>query len=522
MNTQQEPQYTVLQIKLHETIASTEAWHLMRRNDDGQPYFPDNANPEKSSGNRILIDPFTFTKQYCNNGLPSNTSNKDKTGNNSNAGTICNIMRAVNARIQSAGVKTRKNQKRALEIVASGSYETMSALNEAQLQEWARLTVKWAEETFHKENIVAAVLHVDEKTPHIHFIIVPIDNCTSRRSRSRARKIKKETGHDTSSKLKKCLRLSADEFFNTQKNKEYHTSYAKDVGAHFGLKRPVEGTPGSKKSHIPSIEYNRRLEREKNQLVQELQELKKQRAELLPKEAAAEILDKKILSLKKERESLEKELSDIRKQAQEATKMVKLYDEVIKRTSKDWEPKKTTNGYEAEDVEHLMALYRSLLILEGHHKKQLEENKRQTDELRNYSGRIATEMGQLRDLYNSPALLQKRLAEIQKKDAEERAKEILEYVFEKDVSIHSIDYSKTKDYLPIVARFTMSGLSSPAFAVITREYDVRCTRDLSVSSLEIAKKRWDEPIWAFKKTWEQVSEGKAAAKQRSTGPTLHR
>lgn len=42
--------------------------------------------------------------------------------------------------------------------------------------DWEQVNVKWLQDTFGKGNVISAVLHMDETTPHIHAIIVPVHN----------------------------------------------------------------------------------------------------------------------------------------------------------------------------------------------------------------------------------------------------------------------------------------------------------------------------------------------------------
>ena len=46
--------------------------------------------------------------------------------------------------------------------------------NEDRLDEWCSDNLKYLADTFGRENIVSAVLHMDEQTPHIHATLVPI------------------------------------------------------------------------------------------------------------------------------------------------------------------------------------------------------------------------------------------------------------------------------------------------------------------------------------------------------------
>ncbi|MCD8471657.1 MAG: plasmid recombination protein [Parabacteroides chartae] len=64
---------------------------------------------------------------------------------------------------------------RALQIMLSGTPEDMQRIqNTGKLNEWCKDNIEWLQETFGKDNLVSAVLHMDEKTPHIHATVVPI------------------------------------------------------------------------------------------------------------------------------------------------------------------------------------------------------------------------------------------------------------------------------------------------------------------------------------------------------------
>ena len=50
------------------------------------------------------------------------------------------------------------------------------------LDAWCEGNVKWLKEKFGEENVISAVLHMDESTPHIHAIVVPVNEETGRLS----------------------------------------------------------------------------------------------------------------------------------------------------------------------------------------------------------------------------------------------------------------------------------------------------------------------------------------------------
>lgn len=43
-----------------------------------------------------------------------------------------------------------------------------------KLDDWCQKSVYWLRSSFGEDNVVSSVLHMDEKTPHIHATVVPI------------------------------------------------------------------------------------------------------------------------------------------------------------------------------------------------------------------------------------------------------------------------------------------------------------------------------------------------------------
>ncbi len=244
-------QYVVINIEKTQTISAVLERHILRvdvRYENGnkivKAWTPDNADASKAMLNRELV-----SRAYID---PATGQTKMRT-----------IEQAVRHRIKEAGIKKlRPGQNTALEIILTGSSETLNSLDKKGLEKWEKESMKWAEKTWGKENIVAAVLHLDEKTPHIHLIVVPIVQGLSRRSKARDEMLKR-VGKKVKTKKRNTTgnRLSANEVYTQPRLYVYHTSYAKEVGIHFGLKRGVRGEKGSRKNPLKSIDFNRELER---------------------------------------------------------------------------------------------------------------------------------------------------------------------------------------------------------------------------------------------------------------------
>ena len=67
----------------------------------------------------------------------------------------------------------------------TGSHDAMKRIEEeGRLPEWCADNLAWLRETFGTENVVSAVVHRDESTPHIHAAVVPIVTGERRKART--------------------------------------------------------------------------------------------------------------------------------------------------------------------------------------------------------------------------------------------------------------------------------------------------------------------------------------------------
>ena len=161
---------------------------------------------------------------------------------------VTNRTEAIQHRLDNAGLERKigKNQVRALRIVMSGSPEDMKRIRQAgQLDAWAKDSCGWLQKTFGKENVVSAVLHLDEKTPHIHATVVPIVRGERRKAKLERAK-NAASGKKTYRTKKDRPRLCADDVMARDKLKAYQTTYAEAM-TKYGLQR---GIGGSEAKHI--------------------------------------------------------------------------------------------------------------------------------------------------------------------------------------------------------------------------------------------------------------------------------
>lgn len=70
----------------------------------------------------------------------------------------------------------RKDAVRYLSIVMTGTHENMEEIfaDKEKKEKWLKANYKYAVQEFGKENILRFSLHMDEKTPHIHLVVVPL------------------------------------------------------------------------------------------------------------------------------------------------------------------------------------------------------------------------------------------------------------------------------------------------------------------------------------------------------------
>ena len=245
--------------KAKGTSDTTQSDHIERK------IIPKNADPTRTHLNRVLVK------------YPDGVHGRDE---------------AIAHRLNTAGIRRKitHDQVRVVRVVLSGMHEGMMNIKEkGKLDEWCNDSIQWLQATFGKDNVVAAHLHMDEKTPHIHAAVVPI--VTGER-----RKAKKEQtdGKRKSRKKTNSVRLCADDLFNRQTLIAYHDNYAR-VMTKYGLQR---GVRGSEARHTTTMQYYRDLKKKNETLETEtrlLQE-KKTKAQEELRQVKAEIRTDKFKS----------------------------------------------------------------------------------------------------------------------------------------------------------------------------------------------------------------------------------
>ena len=167
---------------------------------------------------------------------------------------VADRTKAIQHRLKTAGLtrKIRTNQVRVIRVMLTGTQEDMKRLvQEGRLKAWCADNLEWLRRTFGAENVVSAVLHMDEATPHIHAAVVPI--VTGERRKVREKQTDEPNKRRYRTKSTARPRLCADDVMSRIKLKEYQDTYAAAM-AKYGLKRGIDG---SKARHVSTQEFYR-------------------------------------------------------------------------------------------------------------------------------------------------------------------------------------------------------------------------------------------------------------------------
>lgn len=234
--------------------------------------------------------------------------------------------------------KIRKGQICCIEIRMSASVEGMAEIIEqGRLMEWCRESIKWAQKEHGKENIVSAVLHMDEETPHLHVSLVPVVSGESKKQRTTKKRAAKDkekaekNGDEVPKKKRRykkkatveTLRLCADDVMTQWDLKRRQTEYAVAM-APFGLERGEEGSPAKHKDLAQY--YKEQYELQRGRLDELLKELAGQ--EDLVKEKNREIL-KKDSQIREQEKELNETRSELTEKKNEIARQQQQFDKLL-------------------------------------------------------------------------------------------------------------------------------------------------------------------------------------------------
>lgn len=210
-------------------------------------------------------------------------------------GVTC-LAEAIQHRLDNAGLtrKIGKNQVLALNVLLTSDGDALRKLSdEGRLDDWAQTSVEWCQQTFGKENVVGAHLHMDEQTPHLHVTVVPIVTIP-RKKKASEKKAKKRYR----TKAANAPRLSADDVMTRDNLTKFQDSYAEAM-KRFGLER---GVRGSEARHVDQHQYYRDCLLKKDKLETEVTELSAEKTQL---ETDVKYAERKVKVAEAQKKSIE-------------------------------------------------------------------------------------------------------------------------------------------------------------------------------------------------------------------------
>lgn len=77
----------------------------------------------------------------------------------------------INRMVQAAGCKVRKDSVMMVETLITASPEFMNSLPPEEQKAYFAMALDFIAERVGKQNILSAVVHMDEKTPHMHLCL---------------------------------------------------------------------------------------------------------------------------------------------------------------------------------------------------------------------------------------------------------------------------------------------------------------------------------------------------------------
>lgn len=151
-----------------------------------------------------------------------------------------------------------------------------------EIEQWAKDVYDWCAKRYGQENIIGFQVHLDESSPHIHALIVPV----GQRSKSG----------------RECVMWSAkfgkNRYEYGQILREMHTSLYEEVGSKYGLERG-DSIEGRNVNHLSKRDYIRKLAKDAKQAEKAVKGL----------QSMIRHLESKILSYNQQLEKAEQELA---------------------------------------------------------------------------------------------------------------------------------------------------------------------------------------------------------------------
>ena len=151
--------------------------------------------------------------------------------------------------IAEAGCRTRSDSVRVVEALVTATPEFFKGKKKDEIKAYFQEALDFIEQNQKSETIISAVVHMDEKTPHMHLCFVPI----------------------TPEK-----KLSAKAFLGNQKSlSEWQTAYHERMSSRWNELERGQSSMETKRKHIPTwlFKLGGRLDKQYDEIVQALSDI---------------------------------------------------------------------------------------------------------------------------------------------------------------------------------------------------------------------------------------------------------
>lgn len=162
-----------------------------------------------------------------------------------------NFAKAIQERVDAVQAqqkrKIRKDCPTSLEYVISAGADFFEKSSSEERYRYFSDSLEFLKKRHGAENVISAVVHMDEETPHMHVVVVPIR------------------------KVKDGIKLDPKHFMDKFELPKLHSEFNAEIGQKYGLER---GESSADTHHKTTAEHNRELKRENRDLLSKNSTLK--------------------------------------------------------------------------------------------------------------------------------------------------------------------------------------------------------------------------------------------------------
>ena len=199
-----------------------------------------------------------------------------------------NYQQVINARLDSLNLKKsiRHDAVYMCGLIVSSGAEFFAKLGEARTRAFFETAKEFLESFVGPKNVIAAVVHVDEKTPHLHFTHVPV------------------TADG---------RLNANKIYTRESLKKLQSELPRYLQSRgFEIQRGVEQKPGAARKHLDTRQFK-----------QQQEALRNLKTETVNTRHNLESIRKEVVQVQQMKETESAQLKEVSRKAQEAENILR-------------------------------------------------------------------------------------------------------------------------------------------------------------------------------------------------------